>query len=100
VQAAFGSRNTMLRVKTRGAANGHNLHRSMIEKPIEVTVRSGAIVLRESRDFLRIAPVNSDDFEVGNGGGGSRMRLADIAAADDAEVHVGGLRLEASGSRH
>ena len=59
----------------------------MLQKCIEILVGSSAVLTTERRDFLRIGPINRSDFDARNGACCARMRVSNIAAAN--ETYVG-----------
>src|SRR6185437_637684 len=85
VQATPCGGNTLAGVKSRGAAKHHHLHRLMQQKSIEVTVRSSAVFLNQSRQLRGIRSVHGGDLQSG-GGGGADVSFRDVSAAGEARV--------------
>ena len=88
VQAAPARGDALLGMQTRGASDGYQVHRLVRKEAIEVRIRRGAVGRRQSFRPAWIATVHGDDRGAGYGAGCACVRVADVARAEDADVHV------------
>ena len=63
VQAVARGRDALFAVQARGASDGHEVHRSMAEKSLEVVVGDGVVLAGETRGLLRIAAIDGGNLE-------------------------------------
>ena len=88
VQAAATRGDALRRVQARGAADGHQVHGLVREKRLEIRVGRGAVGGCEALGASRVAAMDGDDGGVSNRAGGACVGVADVARAEDADVHV------------
>ena len=88
VQAAATRGDALLRMQARWAPDGHQVHGLMRKKRVEVRIGRGAVGGCQSLGPGGVAAVHRDDRGARNGAGCACVRVADVARAEDADVHV------------
>ena len=91
VQPCFGGTYALIRVHPRRAADDHGVERAMGEQGRQFVVRHTTIQLGQPRRAGVVGPVHRDDLDAGNLATGARVRLADVAGADECNVRHGAI---------
>ena len=87
MQAALYGGDRLIGVKAGRAAYGDRCPEIMVEETIEIVVDDAAVSLGEPVGFLPVGAVNSRDLDTRNGACRTGMRVADVAAAEQADLH-------------
>ena len=87
VQPTLRRRDPLAGMKRRRAPDGDDVHRTVIEKPFQAVVGDGAMRGGERLRLLDVPSVDRDDVDAGDRRGRARVRLADAACAEDADLH-------------
>ena len=87
MEAAADRRDGLLGVESGRASDRHDVERAMLEKSIDAVVHDAAVRLREALGLLPVRTVNRRDLDAGDRACGTRVRVADVAAAEDADLH-------------
>ena len=74
-------------VQSGGAADRHQIQRAMILERLEISVRLGRVLLRKLGNSRLIATVDRRDGNSGNCIRCPRVSCADVAAANQSDVH-------------
>ena len=85
VQTAFGRRDALLGVERGWAADGDEIHRTVIEERFEAAVGDAAVALGEALRFLDIAAVHRRNLDAGDRQRRARVGVADASGTDDAD---------------
>jgi hypothetical protein len=86
MQAVSRRRYSLLGVTPGWAAYGHDIHRLMSKKFIEIAIGFSAVFAAQAADFLSVGTEDGDNFNIRNRAGSTRVRLADISAAYQSNV--------------
>jgi len=73
-------------MKTRGAANHHDVQRLMFEESFQIFVDRAAIELGHARGLVSIFPVDCRNLDASYFSRRPRMRFANISGADNSDV--------------
>ena len=85
VQAALDRRDRLFGVKTRRAADRHDVERMVIEEATDVGVGRAAVRRREALGFLAVRPAHRRDLDTRDRLRGARVRVADVAGAEQSD---------------
>ena len=87
MEAAAYRRDGLAGVEPGRASDRHDVERAMLEKSFDIVVDDSAVRLREALGFLPVRAADGRDLNAGDAERGTRMRVADVAAAQDADLH-------------
>ena len=86
VQALLGRGDALSGMQSRWTPNNDEIHRAVRQKRREIRVRSPAMFDTEFASLLRIGSVYRSNLYTGNGARRPRMRLRNIAAANQSDM--------------
>src|SRR5258708_643220 len=86
MESALRRGDALSRVQSRRAADGHEIHRTVIQKLAQIRVRLSAVLAAQPRDLLRVCSMNRGYLDSRNGAGGTRVSLRNTSAADQSDV--------------
>ena len=87
MKAAADRRDGLVGVEPGRASDRHDIERTVLEKSFDAVVHDAAVRLREALGFFTVRAVDGRDLHAGDAERGTRMRVADVAAAEDADLH-------------
>ena len=87
VQAVPRGGDSLFTVQARRAADGHEVHRSMREKSVEVVVGDGVVLPGEMHGLLGIAAIHGGNLEPGHAARRANVCVGDAARADEPYMH-------------
>lgn len=89
MQTLAGGRDPLIRVQRGRTADYDEVQRPVIEKCLKVRIGRAAETLAQLCSPLVIVAIERNDFDAGNFTRRARMRFADPATANDADVFYG-----------
>src|SRR6185436_4538107 len=76
----------LLGMQPRGTPDQHHIERRMAEEIVQLFVGGSATTLRERYSLSLVLPMDSGNLDTGDAECRTRVRLADVACAEDADA--------------